>query len=657
MAAFALTGCTIGGDHTYDLTIEVPTNNNNNTGGQQGGVSLPQVKSDVTIISYIAGDYVHHHRQTHKDVLPGTTILPITLGEVPLGKSTLVIEAKAAWKDANGKEKAIGYYGEQEIFVQGGVNTYGIHVDYGVVVECKDSDFYSRQFQKEDNSNQNVELVDGKKNIGRQPLAAGDFLILRQGKKASQQKNFTSRLPNFTSDGDWRFKGYGVCFDTNPTYKYKWLFDKDTNNQDLVYPAPTHNKQPSSGECDYRQGEQVVHLYSVWKSQLTRISVNKKYTGNYVTGDTITDDDIEVTAYYTDGSDAPVTGWTTNEKFSAAAPNGKEITISYTEDGITKTDTITITIINGYTFSTDVKTLTGYSGTAGTGGTYVEFGDWPQTIKEPSVIIDEANTRKKEMGMFTYYLGNDGNWYCKALENAYGTGSQYKYSNGDQVKQVGVGSYQWFKVELIRWRVVTDSYTGANTSSGNKKLLVAESGLMAGVPYYKGDNRQIDGRIVYKNNYMHSKIRAWLNGIEYNESGSTNSEHKDKGFLQTAFSADAQSKIVQVEVDNSKESTGEIYHNNYACANTSDKIFLLSQKEATDSSYFADNANTIRKPTDFVLANYAKVSMEDDAYCYFFLRSPPSNSESEVRIFSNIISKSLTSYTMFSVVPALCINP
>ena len=403
---------------------------------------------------------------------------------------------------------------------------------------------------------------------------------------------------------------------------------------------------------------------------LVGIAVNQIYTGNYFVGDTLTEDDITVTAAYSNGSNKTVSGWTTDENFSAAATD-KPITISYSEEGIRQTATITINIINSYTFSTEVKTLTGYNGTAGDSVSYVEFGDWPQTIKKATVLIDEVNTRKKDMGMFTYYLGSDGNWYCKAFEDAHDTGSQYTYSNGEQVKQ---NSYQWFKVEPIKWRVLTDDYSG-------KKLLFAESGLIANVPYYDYDDsvytetRTIDEKTIYSNNYKHSKIRAWLNGLSYNKSGSENSDSLNKGFLQTAFKATALEKIVAVDVDNSEESTNpnsdpKIANNGantYACEPTQDKIFLLSVKEASNSDYgFAEwdefgvgNAR-IRKPTDFALANCAYLSSTAKEGGQYFLRSPyyyDSNRASCVNKdgdLHNNFNYVLHEFPM--VVPALCID-
>ena len=247
LAAFAFTGCTWGGEHTFDLTIEVPTNK----------MAMPQSKallpdSDntrVTIVAYLAGDYVHHTKEVFEKVPAGTISLPITLGGIPLGKSTVVIEAKAVVGPGTNDEKSFGYYGEQEIVVTGGVNTYTIDMDYGVIVECNSSG-YSGMLVSESNGVVNINGQSGYNKIGERPLAEGDFLILQQGKKPSQQRNFTSRLRSLTAE-DWLFKGYAV--------NNKWLYG---DSQDITAPLNGTN----NGEHFYPRGSQRWQLLSVWSN-------------------------------------------------------------------------------------------------------------------------------------------------------------------------------------------------------------------------------------------------------------------------------------------------------------------------------------------------------------------------------------------------------
>ena len=129
----------------------------------------------------------------------------------------------------------------------------------------------------------------------------------------------------------------------------------------------------------------------------------------------------------------------------------------------------------------------------------VTFGLWPQTIIAAGVTVDKNTCQKQDHGAFTYCKGSDGEWYVEQAEKAWESG--YKYSDGTTVRRGGT-SEKWFKVEPIKWRVLTDNY-------GGNKLLLAES-ILIGKRY--DDN---------KNNYKDSEIRAWLIG----------------DFLQSAFTS------------------------------------------------------------------------------------------------------------------------
>ena len=274
--------------------------------------------------------------------------------------------------------------------------------------------------------------------------------------------------------------------------------------------------------------------------------------------------------------------------------------------------------------------------------TYVAFGDWPQTIKASEVTVDES--KSKQMGMFTYYLGSDGNCYVK--------------HNDD-----------YYKVEPIIWRVLNKDY-----ATTGKALLLAEKILTGGIPYYVDmATRTITGagtieeepNTVYPNNYKYSTIRAWLNG-SYETDDIQEKNYEGKGFLQTAFTTSAQNLIEETTVDNSKESTfgrGETGGDNpYVCTNTSDKIFLLSEQEATTAGYgfveyneYGEGNTRIRVTTDYAQATGAYHSSTDG---WWWLRSPYYSNENYARLiyyggyayYSNVNSIEV------GVVPALSIS-
>ena len=286
---------------------------------------------------------------------------------------------------------------------------------------------------------------------------------------------------------------------------------------------------------------------------------------------------------------------------------------------------------NGFRVTPYTVLPAGTDGSAGTSGTYVLFGDWPQTIKAASVTVDESKSVK--VGAHTYFRGSDGEWYIK-LKSTYSSGYEgpdgYRYTDGTRVS---ANKILYFKVEPIKWRVVTNNYNGSG-----KKLLLAES-ILTNMSFYDCDKdasklenidgsqiyfkldknirHKDDGTYIHHNNYEHSRLRAFLNGISYIKGDDDGNQAVDNefvgaGFLQTAFTSDMQAAIAVTTVDNSLKSTGNIRqemtdkefkiytgqqyyeagqdHKRYTfptfiSADTKDKVFILSQTEATRSDY------------------------------------------------------------------------
>ncbi|MBR7080665.1 MAG: hypothetical protein IKI40_09125 [Treponema sp.] len=313
----------------------------------------------------------------------------------------------------------------------------------------------------------------------------------------------------------------------------------------------------------------------------------------------------------------------------------------------------------------------GTGGTAGTSSKYVYFGEWPQTIKATDV---DLTPECKDVGMFKYWKGSDGFWYVNIRENAYHSG--YKYSNGTDVGRYGVddstGSYRsrYFKVEPIKWRVLTNNYNG-------KKLLLAED-ILINFMFYDYSNVDREGSIS-PNNYKESRIRAWLNGLSYNEKPSdsenqaVNNEFMDKGFLQTAFTEAQRSAIMETTVSNNARSTNpnaipllwESGENSYVCDDTTDKIFLLSEQEVTNYEYYfaahnqgGDVSARIRKTTDFAKAHGA-YQVSSSGECRWWLRSPCPSSQSHayiVRETGEADYPAAVDFASYGVCPALCLK-
>ena len=385
--------------------------------------------------------------------------------------------------------------------------------------------------------------------------------------------------------------------------------------------------------------------------------------------DTVDSYNLTATAYFSDGSTGDISS---SAIITSPATNiASTVEVAFTSGKITRKDSLPGTYLvaqsNAKTES-PVK-ITGYTGTLAS-GTYYAFGDFPQTV---SALTGE-NAYTSEPVYKGWYLGSDGYFYAKCTENAYS--NNYTYSDGTKVAQASANSTKYFKVEPIKWRVL-------NPSASGNKILVAESILTANVAYYdyKDVNRTIGGKTVYPNNYEHSKIRAYLNGLSYAVKASnsaeqtTDSTYNGKGFLQTAFTSSAQSLIATTTVDNSAASTNTASNeslwnsgrNTYACDDTSDKIFLLSEKEATTTEYGFDAYNVcgagnsrIRVTTEYAKANYAHQSSTAGFGGTWLLRSPyysygynarHVNPDGHANVYGRVSDEPA------GVVPALCVAP
>lgn len=168
---------------------------------------------------------------------------------------------------------------------------------------------------------------------------------------------------------------------------------------------------------------------------------------------------------------------------------------------------------------------------------YVEFGMFPQTVKADDVTVDESSADANG-----WYLGSDGARYAKVTAAPHGSCA---FSTGAAVES---GKTYYFKVEPIRWQVLSDA-------DGTMFLLADR--VLANMAY---DADCAD--------YAESDIRAWLNG----------------DFLTAAFNAEESAAVLVTEVDNSSASTG-FADNDNACENTNDKIFLPSRAEMISTAY------------------------------------------------------------------------
>ena len=363
--------------------------------------------------------------------------------------------------------------------------------------------------------------------------------------------------------------------------------------------------------------------------KLESISVSPPNKTVYSVGEGFDTTGMVVTASYDDGTKKTVEGIITpaSSEITKTKEVDKCITVSYTEGGTETEASFSIDVVDP---SVPTK-LTNYISPNNTDDTwtYVAFGEWPQSeaknVKENSLkVVDGGRGYFKD----NYYKDDNNNCYVK---------------QGDK----------YYKLEPIVWRVLNKDY-----ASTGRALLLAENILTGGRAW--DDN---------KNNYMESNIRKWLNGNSGSEEVSD--YNGDAGFLQTAFTEIAGNFIASITVDNSAQSTSDAtgilaQDTNNACKNTKDKIFLLSEQEATMLDYgFANyiasgQGNTrIRVTTDYAEATGASQSSTENYGGWWWLRSPVSFSEAVARGIRDNGSASEGKSVLSSgggVVPALCIK-
>ncbi len=302
-------------------------------------------------------------------------------------------------------------------------------------------------------------------------------------------------------------------------------------------------------------------------------------------------------------------------------------------------------------------------------GNYIYFGTYPQTKVSNSSTITALNNainfsvKKPTNGnnngwtSYEYYISSSNStdfmWYIDKEYN----GNKYRgvyftsyrpcltsnSSSADYSYQDNNGyltdNIYWFKFEPIKWKILEEKDGYAT--------ILAELIL---------DSQQYDYDSSSSNNYANSTIRAWLNDTFYN----------------TAFTSLQQALIQTVTVDNSVNSTTDTGNNitkatMYACGNTNDKVWLLSEYEVTKSDWgfasYSTSDRARRKTTsDYARCQgaYTNTSADYNGKGWWWLRSPSCISRSYARgvDYDGRAAYSYNSvyYTNNGVVPALKIK-
>lgn len=234
--------------------------------------------------------------------------------------------------------------------------------------------------------------------------------------------------------------------------------------------------------------------------------------------------------------------------------------------------------------------------TADDAGKWTDYGYYDGgDVKSYMWYIDVAHQANRYRGVyFSSYRPEDTALRCS---------SGAEFSNQDD-NGYDPGTVYWFKYEPVEWRILAEE--------GGAALLMASIILDCQQYYYEDSGtRTIEGQKVYLNNYAESDIRTWLN----------------EAFYETAFGEAAQQIVKQTEVDNSAATTASPDSNSYACANTEDRVFLLSYQDILDPAYGfpADKAaSELRqmKATDYAMSQGIVVNAGFGGASWWWLRSP-----------------------------------
>ena len=227
-------------------------------------------------------------------------------------------------------------------------------------------------------------------------------------------------------------------------------------------------------------------------------------------------------------------------------------------------------------------------------GKTITYGLYPQKNVNDSSLVSTLNflTTPESNGWYLY----EGDYYAKL--SATPDDSRYKFDNGTIISK---GATYWFKCEPIVWNVLNNN---------NGEYYIVSSVLLDAHCYYNSrSNRTIDGQTVYPNNYKYSDVREWLNNDFYNSAFAL-----ENSYIQTTM------------VDNSAATTSSI-SNEYACANTEDKVFLPSYKDCINNSYgFSTSTDSTEtrccRTTDWARARGAYCILSKQYSGPYWTRSP-----------------------------------
>lgn len=257
-------------------------------------------------------------------------------------------------------------------------------------------------------------------------------------------------------------------------------FEDDTTEnvtEDCTFSPDTMAEGTQSVTVTYqRAGVQKTTTVAVAVRTLDHIAVTTPPTKTaYFSGETFNPAGMVVTAHYNDGSSAAVSGYTYSPSGALAAGNNT-ITVSYSEGGVTKTDTqaITVTTISNTLNSNSWATIKAVSD-AGQGDNYWDVGD----TKAITINGNVGNTNFSNLSINVYIIGFNHN---SAREGNNRIHFKIGKIGGTQVALVdsqygsGVSSSGYFSMNT------SNTNTGGWANSYHRRTLLGNTGTPTSPP-------------------------------------------------------------------------------------------------------------------------------------------------------------------------------
>lgn len=288
-------------------------------------------------------------------------------------------------------------------------------------------------------------------------------------------------------------------------------------------------------------------------------------------------------------------------------------------------------------------------------GNNIYFGHWPQTCERDENVIAKLNEMAKNIPVFNdidkpenwaYYENSQYIWYIDVIYSGTkyrgfymkevrpttngGLGYSYVSANHYASRQV-----YWFKVEPIKWRILT--------TSGNSAYIMSDIALDAFrlepnryQGFYKGEygvfrgikESDVDG--TYANNWEYCFLRRWLNETFYNEVFNDLQKEIIKTTRLDNSARSCNPDEYPTYYPNTYSSQNKPGENKYAaqCKDTDDKIFLLSLRDITTAEYgfkkdvLAEDPARNLLATDFAKFCGAPMDIYEEKYVTWYTRSP-----------------------------------